>query len=269
MMDKQNLVRKMHACETMGGANIICTDKTGTLTQNEMTVTKIYDCKKEINLSKLNNMDAIGKIDVKVDGGDSERVQVKDMSNREGLVDEYFNKNYFNLLKVGLGVNIVATINELDTPDEKGRTESITECNKTDFAFVNFLYQLKVMINPIRKQYYPSNGTVKQIPFSSKRKRMSTLIASTEFPTGYRLFSKGGADFLLKNVTKYIDPETNNTIPLNGIFKFSKFFSHCFKLCIYFFSSKLNPKSSLVSGKENLLFNFTFLFLKLNIYILM
>lgn len=36
MQKEQNLVRKMQACETMGGANIICSDKTGTLTRNEM-----------------------------------------------------------------------------------------------------------------------------------------------------------------------------------------------------------------------------------------
>ena len=38
MLETNNLVRKMHACETMGAATVICTDKTGTLTKNQMHV---------------------------------------------------------------------------------------------------------------------------------------------------------------------------------------------------------------------------------------
>lgn len=44
MLKTHNLVRKMHACETMGATTVICTDKTGTLTQNQMQVfeTRFY-----------------------------------------------------------------------------------------------------------------------------------------------------------------------------------------------------------------------------------
>ncbi len=42
MLNNNNLVRKMHACETMGAINVICTDKTGTLTKNKMSVEEVY-----------------------------------------------------------------------------------------------------------------------------------------------------------------------------------------------------------------------------------
>ena len=42
MLKEKNLVRRLDASETMGGANEICTDKTGTLTKNQMTVQEIF-----------------------------------------------------------------------------------------------------------------------------------------------------------------------------------------------------------------------------------
>lgn len=55
-MSKQNaLVKKMIACETVGCINVICSDKTGTLTENRMTVTNVYTNGKMIKLQSLDN----------------------------------------------------------------------------------------------------------------------------------------------------------------------------------------------------------------------
>ena len=64
MLKTNNLVRKMHACETMGATTVICTDKTGTLTQNKMQVSEVFpEFGEDMKLNMAINSTAIIGVD--------------------------------------------------------------------------------------------------------------------------------------------------------------------------------------------------------------
>lgn len=129
MLKTNNLVRKMHACETMGATSVICTDKTGTLTQNQMTVyqTKFFS---------LNNQE---------------------------LSDD----NYSLLIKEGVAVNTTAS---LDLTDEKPKVIG----NPTEGALLLWLRSKGVDYSPLKR----SVDVIGEIPFSTERKFMATLVYS-------------------------------------------------------------------------------------------
>ena len=96
MMDYNNLVRKMHACETMGGANYICTDKTGTLTKNEMSVFQVLTGTWQKSLEQNMEVDEVGKLN----GGKKNPDEVKQI--REDHTTLFTNEKYWETLKVAM-----------------------------------------------------------------------------------------------------------------------------------------------------------------------
>ena len=202
MMDYNNLVRKMHACETMGGANYICTDKTGTLTKNEMSVFQVLtgSWKKELNQNR--EVEEVGKLDSQKKNAD----EVEQI--REDHTTLFTNEKFWEMLKVAIAVNVDASIKRLDKPNINGDTEICETKNKTDKAFIDFLYRFRSPISVQKEKYLKEEGSFKQFPFDSKRKRMTTFIKNKDFDTGYRLFSKGGGENARIFCKFYMDPDT-------------------------------------------------------------
>ena len=210
MMDYNNLVRKMHACETMGGANYICTDKTGTLTKNEMSVFEILTGTWKKELKQNLEVEEVGKLDVKKKDDEIKLI-------REDYKTLFENDQYWETLKVALALNVDASIKKLDKVNINGDTEICETKNKTDKAFIDFLYRFKSPISVEKEKYLNNESSYKQFPFDSKRKRMTTFIKHQDFPTGYRLFSKGGGENARVFCKFYLDPNTGEKKILDDV----------------------------------------------------
>ncbi len=97
MKKENNLVRKLHASETMGGANEICTDKTGTLTKNQMSVMKFF-AHDEIHEGKLINFSemkisqymtegVLFNCSARIEQADSGKFETKGNCTEQGLIN--------------------------------------------------------------------------------------------------------------------------------------------------------------------------------------
>ena len=207
LMDYNNLVRKMHACETMGGANYICTDKTGTLTKNEMSVFKVLTGNTEFELQQNIVMEHVGKLG-------NEGINIE-RQIREDHQKYFKNEVYWKILKLAISLNVECSIEKYDHEDLNGDTEKCESKNKTDKAFIDFLYRFKSPISLEKEKYLKNQLLYKQFPFDSKRKRMTTFVNNEDFPSKYRLFSKGGGENSTIYCKSYLDPENGTIKPMD------------------------------------------------------
>ena len=207
LMDNNNLVRKMHACETMGGANIICTDKTGTLTLNNIFTTRLITSNEKIEIPQNTEIENINLEEAKnVD------MAKKIRKNHSDIIE---NDIYWDILYDSISLNVDSTINKLLEPDINGDLEIADSKNKTDKGFIEFLYQYKSPIS-LKKELYLSNPENYKIsPFDSIKKRMTTFIKNENFPTGYRLYTKGGAENAMIYCDQFINKNNGEIMPLN------------------------------------------------------
>uniref|UniRef100_A0A8C8M7P7 Calcium-transporting ATPase n=1 Tax=Oncorhynchus tshawytscha TaxID=74940 RepID=A0A8C8M7P7_ONCTS len=164
MMKDNNLVRHLDACETMGNATAICSDKTGTLTMNRMTVVQAYL-------------------------GDRHYRVVPESDLIPGKV--------LDLLITGIGVNCAYTSKIMSPEKEGGLPRQVG--NKTECALLGFVLELRRDYMTIRNEI-PEEKLFKVYTFNSVRKSMSTVLKNAD--GSYRMFSKGASEILLKKCCK-------------------------------------------------------------------
>uniref|UniRef100_A0AAQ5X5I7 Calcium-transporting ATPase n=1 Tax=Amphiprion ocellaris TaxID=80972 RepID=A0AAQ5X5I7_AMPOC len=169
MMKDNNLVRHLDACETMGNATAICSDKTGTLTMNRMTVVQAY----------------VGDTHYKT-------VPEPDIIKPETL----------ETLVNSISINSAYTTKILPPEKEGGLPRHVG--NKTECALLGLVLDMKRDYQPIRDEV-PEEKFYKVYTFNSSRKSMSTVLKNAD--GGFRMYSKGASEIVLRKCSRILDAQ--------------------------------------------------------------
>src|SRR5690625_5051830 len=164
MIKKKAIVRKLSAVETLGSTSVICSDKTGTLTENRMTVVEFF----------------LNKRLFQVSGGYG---LTGDISQANNSVEEKMVERFLQYGSICGQAELV-----------KREGEPVVEGDPTDAAMM--------MVAAKKNRDLMSNPHIKKInefPFDSDRKRMSVVIKDGE---NYYAIVKGAPDILLNKSTR-------------------------------------------------------------------
>ncbi len=165
MVDRNVLTRRLTAVESLGSVDTICTDKTGTLTENEMTVRRIYAGGRNLDLSKLD----------------------LDSDHEEESEEEL-------LLRAG------ALCNDAEVREDGNRGDP------TEVALIKSAKKAGLDTDSLESEH----ERVREVPFSSERKRMTTVHRQDGQLTAY---SKGAPEIILERSDSY--REGGEVKPLN------------------------------------------------------
>ena len=172
MAKRQSIIRKLHAVETLGSTSVICTDKTGTLTQNKMTVVETY-----------------------LYGPDSDKF------NGFDYIKDYTNTNSNNNENTSDGTEIAVcacaiqerylSLSSILCNDSDVNEEGIEIGDPTEVALINYAEKYDVDYKSIRENY----TRISEIPFDSDRKLMTTVNLIDDENI---MFTKGAPDVIFK-----------------------------------------------------------------------
>ena len=169
MAKKQSIIRKLPAVETLGSTSVICTDKTGTLTQNKMTVVETYlygpDSDKFNGFEYNKNYDFLNVEDT-----------ISSHSNEIAVAGCMLQERYLNLSSI--------LCNDSDVNEE------VVEIgDPTEVALINYAQKYDLDYKSIREECL----RIAEIPFDSDRKLMTTV---NSIDGQNIMFTKGAPDVI-------------------------------------------------------------------------
>jgi magnesium-transporting ATPase (P-type) len=165
------IVKNLSSVETLGSATVICSDKTGTLTQNEMTITRVLTASGETTVTGVG---------YRPDG----RVETGGRPLADGPL---WTENALVLGGGSLAGNAVLRQDE---------GEWVVQGDPTEAAFL--VAEHKLGITRRRRERFQRVG---QVPFTPERKLMSSIEADAEEPDRFAVVTKGAPDVLLRRCT--------------------------------------------------------------------
>lgn len=173
MAEKNAIVKKLLAVETLGTTTVICSDKTGTLTQNEMTVTKAYVDGKEIDITGTGY----------------------NPSGEAKIADKAVNIEELEGLRVLTSIGGLTNDAKLEIDGENSKITG----DPTEGALLTLAEKLGNNLEELNKNY----NRIAEIPFDSDRKMMSTFHKAF-FGDKINSFTKGAPDIIIKNSSKIL-----------------------------------------------------------------